>query len=46
MAKSKSYGGSAKLTFGTRKGGSDKKSYNKNNPRSKKHRVGKENRNE
>ena len=38
MAKSKSSGGSAKLTFGTRKGGSAKKSYNKHTPRPKAYR--------
>jgi hypothetical protein len=38
MAKSKSSGGSTKLTFGTRKGGSAKKSYNKHNPKPKPYR--------
>ena len=35
MAKSKSAGGNTKTSFGKRKGGSPKKSYNKHNPRPK-----------
>lgn len=38
MAKSKSMGESRKITFGKRKIGSAKKSYNKHSPRPKKYR--------
>jgi hypothetical protein len=37
MAKGKSLGELRKVTFGRRKGGSAKKSYNKHNPRPKKY---------
>ncbi len=35
MAKTKSMGGSVKISFGKRKTGSSKKSYNKHTPRPK-----------
>lgn len=38
MANVKSSGGSTKLTFGTRKRGNAKKSFNKHSPRPKKYR--------
>ena len=38
MAKSTSRGESRKVTFGKRKGGTAKKSYNKHTPRSKAYR--------
>jgi hypothetical protein len=38
MAKAKSLGELRKITFGKRKKGSPKKSYNKRNPRPKKYR--------
>lgn len=38
MAKVKGSGSTSKLTFGTRKGGNAKKSFNKHTPRPKKYR--------
>ena len=38
MAKAKGASTAAKLTFGTRKSGSPKKSYNKHTPRPKKYK--------
>ena len=38
MAKSKSAGGNTKISFGKRKSGSAKKSFNKHNPRPKQYR--------